>query len=90
MWTVFERKQLGKTIKKTPKDILVRYEAWKRTVELLGPQGLKKIRGFNDEALRGDWKGFRSSCLGKPWRVIYKVEGKIFQVFVVEIVPHKY
>ena len=90
MWDVFEKKQLKKVLKKAPKEVLVRYEAWKRTVELLGPPGLREIRGFNDEALRGEWKGFRSSRLGSLWRVIYKVEGKSLQIFVVEITPHKY
>jgi len=90
MWSVLEKKQLSRVLKKAPKQVLVRYEAWKRTVELLGPQGLKEIRGFNDEALSGNWNGFRSSRLGKQWRVIYKVDGKGFQVFVVEITPHKY
>ncbi len=90
MWSILEKKQLGKVLRKAPQQVLVRYEAWKRTVELLGPQSLKLIRGFNDAALTGDWKGFRSSRLGKQWRVIYKVDGKMFQVFVVEITPHKY
>ncbi|MCB9026245.1 MAG: type II toxin-antitoxin system mRNA interferase toxin, RelE/StbE family [Bdellovibrionaceae bacterium] len=62
----------------------------KVTVEFLGPSGLKVIRGFNDEALRDNWKGFRSSRLNKQWRVIYKVENKKFEVYVVEIIPHKY
>ncbi|MFO7787892.1 MAG: hypothetical protein R6W87_09010 [Halospina sp.] len=29
-----------------------------------GPQGLRHIRGFKDEALSGKWKGFRSVRLG--------------------------
>ena len=90
MWAVLERKQLSKVFKRTPKEVLLRYEAWKRTVELLGPIGLKEIRGFKDEALKGEWKGFRSSRLNKLWRVIYKIHGKEFEVFVVEITPHKY
>jgi len=90
MWEVLEARSIGKVIKKTPSEVLVRYEAWKRTVELLGPKGLKQVRGFRDEALKGDWKGFRSSRLNKQWRVIYKVERKKLEVYVVEISPHKY
>lgn len=43
-------------------------------MELQGPQRLKLIKGFHDEALSGDWKGFRSSRLGIKWRVIYHVK----------------
>lgn len=90
MWVVFENRSISKTLKKAPKEVIVRYEAWKRTVELLGPTGLKSIRGFRDESLKGDWKGFRSSRLNKQWRVIYKVEGKQFEVYVMDLSPHKY
>lgn len=90
MWDVLENKQLVKSIKKAPKEVCIRYEAWKRIVELLGPQGLKQIRGFRDEALKGEWRGYRSSRLNKQWRVIYKIEGKHLKVYVVEITPHKY
>ena len=90
MWVIFENRSIGKTLKKAPSEVVVRYEAWKRTVELLGPVGLKKVRGFRDEALKGDWKGFRSSRLNKQWRVIYKVEGKQFEVYVMDVSPHKY
>lgn len=90
MWSVFEHKRLAKAIKKAPQEIRIKYEAWKRTVELLGPLGLREVRGFNDEALKGDWRGYRSSRLNKQWRVIYKLEGEEFAVYVVEVTPHKY
>ena len=90
MWIIFENLNISKTLKKVPSEVIVRYEAWKRTVELMGPTGLKKVRGFRDEALKGDWKGFRSSRLNKQWRVIYKVEEKNFEVFVMDVSPHKY
>jgi mRNA-degrading endonuclease RelE of RelBE toxin-antitoxin system len=64
---------------------LVRYEAWKRIVELSGPHGLREIKGFHDEALKGKWKGFRSSRLGDPWRVIYKFRSSRCEVYVVEV-----
>ncbi|WP_422475298.1 type II toxin-antitoxin system mRNA interferase toxin, RelE/StbE family [Endozoicomonas sp. ALB032] len=55
-----------------------------------GPGGLKQIRGFNDEALRGEWKGFRSSRLNMRYRVIYKVEKDNVLVQVVKVTPHDY
>ena len=55
-----------------------------------GPLGLKLIKGFHDEALRGEWQGYRSSRLGEQYRVIYRViSGRsLFQV--VHITPHDY
>lgn len=90
MWAVYEKRTLQKDLKKVPQDVLVRYEAWKRIVELSGPQGLKLISGFNDEALKGQWKGFRSSRLNIKWRLIYKVEKEVLEVYILEITPHKY
>ena len=64
--------------------------AWKRIVELEGPQGLRLIKGFHDESLKGEWVGFRSSRLNLKWRIIYKVEKEWLRVYVLEINPHHY
>jgi len=90
MWAIFERKSALKSIKKLPDDVLVRYEAWKQIVEIQGPFGLRLIKGFHDEALKGQWQGFRSSRLGIKWRVIYRVEDSVYEVFVFEVTPHDY
>ncbi len=71
-------------------EILQRYEKWKDIVRLSGPDGLKLIRGFNDEALKGEWKGFRSSRLNQQYRVIYTIERDNVLVKVVEVTPHDY
>ena len=90
MWKISEKKSVKKALQKTPKPILIRYEAWKRIVELDGPEGLKRIRGFRDESLSGIWNGFRSSRLSLQWRVIYKVAKNELQVYVFEVNPHEY
>ena len=90
MWIILEKKNVAKVFKKTPREVLVRYEAWKRIVELEGPQGLRLVKGFHDEALKGEWKGYRSSRLGIQWRVIYKVNKGQLEVYVVELTPHDY
>jgi len=51
---------------------------------------LKQIRGFKDEALRGEWKGHRSSRLNIQYRVIYKIEKDLVLVQVVNVTPHDY
>jgi addiction module RelE/StbE family toxin len=57
---------------------------------LSGPPGLRLIRGFNDEALSGDWQGHRSCRLGLQWRVIYRTvpDQQLFEV--VSITAHDY
>lgn len=88
MWEVYEHRRVDKQLTKLPADVLKRYEKWKDIVELSGPSGLKLIRGFRDEALRGDWKGHRSSRLNQQYRVIYRVEGDHLLIEVVEVNPH--
>ena len=48
------------------------------------------IRGFNDEALSGNWRGFRSSRLNQQYRVIYSVENGEMLVQVLEVTPYDY
>ena len=72
-----------------PAEILKRYEKWKDIATLSGPSGLRLIKGFHDEALRGDWKGFRSSRLGLQYRVIYKIEKDKIYIQVVDVTAHE-
>ena len=70
--------------------ILKRYEKWKDIVRISGPAGLRQIRGFNDEALRGDWHGHRSSRLNQQYRLIYRIERDLVLVEVVSVTAHDY
>lgn len=90
MWRIFEHRNIQRRVRKTLKDVLKRYEKWKDIVEISGPAGLRLIRGFNDEALRGDWKGHRSSRLGDQFRVIYRIEKKELFVLVIDLTAHDY
>jgi addiction module RelE/StbE family toxin len=73
-----------------PKQVLKRYEKWKDIVHLSGPEGLRLIRGFDHEPLRGEWKGHRSSRLGEQYRVVYKVENKRLLVMVIDLAANDY
>lgn len=90
MWEIYEHRTLAKTLKRLPDEVLKLYEKWKDVVRISGPVGLLAIRGFRDEALVGNWKGFRSSRLGQQYRVIYKVKAQDVQVFVMDLTPHDY
>lgn len=90
MWLIREHRDVEKALKTAPIEIHKKYIAWKRIIENQGPQGLKLIRGFHDEKLKGEWIGYRSSRLNLQWRVIYLVENEECIVYAVDINAHKY
>jgi mRNA-degrading endonuclease YafQ of YafQ-DinJ toxin-antitoxin module len=90
MWEVYEHRRTWKQLSRLPADVLKRYEIWKDIVGLSGPIGLKRIRGFRDEALGGEWRGHRSSRLSQQYRIIYRTEKDRFLVEVVNVTPHDY
>lgn len=90
MWSIYEHRRVARQVKTIPIDTLKRYEKWKDIVNVSGPDGLRLIKGFHDEILRGEWKGCRSSRLGSQFRVIYKVERDQVLVQVVNVNAHDY
>ena len=91
MWRIEEHRRADKQLSGVvPQEVLKRYEKWKDIAMLSGPPGLRAIKGFHDEALSGEWKGHRSSRLGLPWRVIYRVSASVFLIQVIQVTPHDY
>jgi len=90
MWEIYEHSKATKQIQKIPSEILRRYEKWKDIVRVAGPQGLRLIRGFNDEPLSGKWEGYRSSRLNIQYRVVYQVDQEKILVKVMRVTPHDY
>ncbi|OGL48922.1 MAG: addiction module toxin [Candidatus Schekmanbacteria bacterium RBG_13_48_7] len=90
MWMIYEHRRVQIKLERLPKEILKRYEKWKDIVKISGPSGLLLIKGFRDEALRGEWQGFRSSRLGLQYRLIYKVVEDKILVQVIDITAHDY
>jgi mRNA-degrading endonuclease RelE of RelBE toxin-antitoxin system len=90
MWQLEEHRRVERQLDEAPREILKRYEKWNDISMISGPRGLRLIKGFHDEALRGEWHGYRSSRLGLQYRIIYRVipEPGLFQV--VHITPHDY
>ena len=90
MWRIEEHRRVDKQVASIPKEVLKRYEKWKDIAMISGPPGLRLIKGFHDEALRGEWKGYQSSRLGLQCRVIYRVipDQAVFQV--THVTPHNY
>ena len=91
MWQIEEHRRVDRQLSgSVPIEVLKRYEKWKDIARISGPMGLRVIKGFHDEALSGEWKGFRSSRLGLQWRVIYQVVADVLMVQVVQITAHDY
>lgn len=90
MWKILEHRGIDRKIRKAPRDVQEKYEKWIDIIHQSGPSGLRLIRGFNDEALRGEWKGYRSSRLSKQYRVIYQVKKQEVIVSVIDITAHDY
>jgi len=90
MWEVLEHRRIDRQIKKIPTDILKRYEKWKDIVSISGPQGLRLIKGFRDESLKGQWQGHRSSRLSLQYRVGYRTKKEQILIEVVSVAAHDY
>ena len=90
MWEIYEHRRIARRLPRLPLALMKRYEKWKDIVRVSGPRGLRLIQGFHDEALRGKWKGYRSSRLGERYRLIYEVIAQEVRVHVIDITAHDY
>jgi len=90
MCEVYEHRRADKSLRKAPMEVLKRYEKWKDIVMVSGPSGLRQIKGFHDESLRGEWKGHRSSRLGLGYRLVYRIKAQQVLVEVVDLTSHDY
>jgi len=90
MWTIWEADGIGKVCRKLPVQVVKKYELWKSLVRYNGAAMLREFKGFHDEALKGKWKGYRSSRLNLQFRVIYRLDWKKMAVWVEEINAHEY
>lgn len=90
MWRIEEHRRVDKQLRSAPREILQRYEKWKDIAAISGPPGLRLIKGFHDEALSGEWAGYRSSRLGLKYRLIYRLVSaeQLFQI--ASITAHDY
>ncbi len=90
MWTVRESHDASKALDKLPHQAAEKYAFWLAIVRQSGPAGLRAIKSFHDEKLRGKLDGLRSSRLSLQWRVIYRVRADVVTVEVERVTPHDY
>jgi addiction module RelE/StbE family toxin len=90
VWSILEHKHVAKEIAVAPLQVQEKYEVWKNVVRHSGPEGLRGIKGFNDEALAGKLRSFRSSRLSQAYRVVYRVDRGQVTVTVERVSKHDY
>ena len=90
MWQVLYHRQAIKRVKKLPPKIREKLDVWVEIATHEGPSGLRAFPGFNDEALSGVWKGYRSSRLSLQYRVIYSTDKDVLQILVVDVTALDY
>ena len=90
MWCIYESREAQKQLNRLPDELLKRYEKWKDVVRYSGIHGVRLIKGFHDEALSGEWRGYRSSRLNLQYRVVCEMKEAEVSVYVVTVTPHDY
>ncbi|MBG58943.1 MAG: type II toxin-antitoxin system mRNA interferase toxin, RelE/StbE family [Peredibacter sp.] len=90
MWKVYETKAVTKGLVKVPVQVQRKYKAWIEIIKRGGSNSLKSYPGFRDEKLKGEFRECRSSRLNIQYRVVYREERKVREVYVLKVTPHKY
>lgn len=87
-YSKFAEKQLNKL----PRHIKEALYLWAKTVERIGVNETRRLKGYHDEPLKGLRVGQRSVRLNKAYRVIYKeIEDKeLMLISVIEVNKHDY
>lgn len=89
-------KKAEKGLRKAPPQVQQKAAFWRKLVETQGLGRAMLVKGFHDEALKGERKGQRSILLNLQWRAIYEkrigLDGQetVELVEIVEVTPHKY
>jgi proteic killer suppression protein len=81
-----------KQLRRLPEHIVDKFYLWKRSVEDIGLNTVRKIPGYHDEVLHGQRKGQRSIRLSKAYRAIYEIrtDGSVRFVAIIEVNKHEY
>jgi proteic killer suppression protein len=84
-------KRARKSLENMPKQVVVAYAFWERSVSTMGLSEVQKIPGYHDEPLKGKLKGVRSFRLAQGYRGYYRiVRDSIELVQVEEVNKHDY
>ncbi|OFZ61096.1 MAG: hypothetical protein A2381_16430 [Bdellovibrionales bacterium RIFOXYB1_FULL_37_110] len=89
---VLTSKKFEKQLKAIPSYIKEAALIWVNTVEDLGIFEVRKLKGYHDEALRGNRLGQRSVRLNRSYRLFYSEDssGSIHLITIDEVNKHDY
>ncbi len=73
IFTVALSDRAVKDLRKCPQHIVRNLMAWVGSVELEGLEEIRRLPGYHDEPLRGEWEGHRSIRLSRAYRAIYVI-----------------
>lgn len=92
MHKVILSKFVGKQLRKIPGHIKEALFLWILTIEKIGINETRKLKGYHDEPLKGARTGQRSVRLNKAYRAIYeeKSENELTLISIVEVNKHDY
>ena len=62
-----------KDLRKCPTHIVRNFMAWVGSVQAIGLEVTRRLPGYHDEPLKGQWQGYRSVRLSQAYRAIYSV-----------------
>jgi toxin HigB-1 len=63
-----------KDLRQCPAQIVRKFMAWVGSVQAIGLEEVRKLPGYHDEPLKGQWAGYRSIRLNKAYRGIYAIQ----------------
>ncbi len=91
-YEVILEKSVRRRLRRVPRHVIDKLEAWIEMVETDGLEEARKIPGFHDESLKGERAGQRSIRLSRQWRAIYetRLNGEVVVILVKEVTPHDY
>jgi toxin HigB-1 len=81
-----------KELRKVPDHVLRKLREWITSVQSSGLHNTRKVPGFHDEPLQGQWRGYRSIRLSKSYRAFYTMgeEGHIEFILIERVNKHDY
>lgn len=81
-----------KDLKRVPEHIAFKLRGWIDAVEYEGLERVRRVPGYHDEPLQGNWFGHRSIRLSSAYRAIYRIttNESLELAYVERVTKHEY
>ena len=88
---IFVTRIFEKQVKRLPSHIRNTIVVWMDVVRSQGLLTARRVRGYNDESLKGKRKGQRSIRLNRSYRLIYEENNEELTIItILEVHKHEY